>query len=191
MVYGVQRKTAGFDSWPLWSMTQRKIEIDKQGLQSQFIILHSELFSELLVSNWFIQPPLCGISTIFSERLIMGTITCLNRRKAQRTESKNGITLTPNGICKLINLSNEGVSFKCVDGPDIPAEWSMSIYDVTGQGMERLQVNKVWEKRLNNPRTTSLFSVEVGGVFKNLSSSQKAQIIAYLRELSKCQANNN
>ena len=115
----------------------------------------------------------------------MKTETCLNRRKTSRTESKNGITLTPHGICKLINLSDEGVSFKCVDGPNVPTEWYMSIYDITGQGMEQLKVKKIWEKRLINPRTTSLFSVEVGGLFKDLSSSQKAHINTYLRELLK------
>ena len=119
----------------------------------------------------------------------MGSATFTNQRKSERIESDKGITITPNGICKLINLSKTGVSFKCVDGPDIPIEWSMAIYDVTSQYMERLEVKKVWEKRLNSPWTTSLFSVEVGGVFKNLSSSQKAQINTYLRELS--QGKNN
>jgi hypothetical protein len=122
---------------------------------------------------------------IFFRRLNMRTATIMNQRKNNRIISKRGITITPNGVGKLINLSNEGISFKCVDGSDIPIEWSMAIYDVTGQGMEGLKVKKVWEKRLNNPQTTSLFSVEVGGVFKNLSSSQKAHINTYLRELSK------
>ena len=115
----------------------------------------------------------------------MGTVTFLNQRKSNRAESKSGIAITPNGICKLINLSNEGVSFKCVDGPDAPIEWSMAIYDHRAQCIERLKVKKVWERRFNSPRATSLFSVEVGGVFKNLSTSQKAKISTYLRELSK------
>lgn len=114
----------------------------------------------------------------------MGTAIFLNRRKSKRIESKSGITLTPFGICKLANLSGEGVSFKCVDGPDTPIEWPMSIYDVRGQSIEKVKVKKIWEKRFDNPRITSLFSVEVGGVFKHLSASQKAKIDSYLRKIS-------
>lgn len=89
------------------------------------------------------------------------------------------------GFCKLVNLSNEGVSFKCVGGHDTPMEWSMDIYDDSKQCIERLKVKKVWEKRFFNPQPASLFSVEAGGVFKNLSPLQKVRINTYLQELSK------
>jgi hypothetical protein len=53
----------------------------------------------------------------------MKTATLLDQRKVERIESESGISITPKGICKLVNLSDKGVSFKCVDGPDILSEW--------------------------------------------------------------------
>jgi hypothetical protein len=117
--------------------------------------------------------------------LTMKTDKFLDQRVGERIKSISGISITPNGVCQLINISEKGVSFKCVDGPDISSEWFMDIYDVRGQCIERLKVKKVWEKQLKIPWTTSFFSVEVGGIFKKLSASQKAKINTYLQDLSK------
>jgi len=113
----------------------------------------------------------------------MTTVTFLKQRKSKRLEAKSGIGITPHGICQVINLSKDGVSFKCVKGRDFPGEWSMTVYDVTGQCLEKLQVKKIWENWLNIPDTPSPFSIEVGAAFQNLSSSQKDQLNTYLQQL--------
>lgn len=116
--------------------------------------------------------------------------TYLDRRKSKRIDSKMGIILTSDGIyCKLVNLSKDGLSFKCIDSPGVPNEWSVNIHDVDIPSIEELKVEKVWKKQHANAlvttHITSIYSFEVGGIFKNLSSSQKSQINSYLRKLSK------
>lgn len=113
----------------------------------------------------------------------MATAKLLNQRKSERHEAKSGIAITPHGIGQVININRSGLSFKCVEERDFPLEWSMAIYDITGQRLEQLRVKKVWEKELGEPDGSTPFSMEVGGEFKNLSTTQKAQLNIYLQQL--------
>lgn len=124
--------------------------------------------------NW-VQP--------FNKRYVMATAKMLNQRKSKRYEAKSGIAITPHGIGQVININRNGLAFKCVEERDFPVEWSMAIYDITGQRLEQLQVTKVWEKDLGSPKASSPFAMEVGGEFVNLSSAQKAQLNIYLQQL--------
>lgn len=119
----------------------------------------------------------------------MKDVNFLKQRKSKRLEAKSGIGITSHGICQVINLSKDGVSFKCVKERYFPVEWSMTVYDVTGQCLERLRVKKVWENWLKISDASSPFSVEVGGVFQNLSSSQKDQLETYLQQLLEVENN--
>ena len=113
----------------------------------------------------------------------MKTPSSLDQRSTKRIESQKGIAITPNGICKIINISNEGVALKCIDEQGFPSDWTMDIYDVVGRSLDQLRVKKVWEKWISSTQPVS-FSIEVGGCFNQLSSIQKAQISRYLRELA-------
>lgn len=113
----------------------------------------------------------------------MTTENYLNQRKSQRLEAQGGIAITPNGVCQIVNLNKDGVSFKCVRGLDFPLAWSMAIYDTTGQVLEQLHVKKIWENSLIHSHNSSPFSIEVGGEFQNLSTSQKSQLDTYLLQL--------
>lgn len=109
--------------------------------------------------------------------------TFLNQRKSERLETKTGIALTPNGVCQIVNLNKDGISFKCIHKTDFPIAWSMDIYDVTGPVLDHFQVKKVWENSLDNPGNTSPFSVVVGGEFHDLSAWQQSQLNNYLLQL--------
>lgn len=106
-------------------------------------------------------------------------------RRHKRIKVHNGIAITPHGVCQLVDLNMEGVSFKCMDEHDFPGEWSMAIYDTKGHDLEQLQVKKVWETSVIGPPSSPHFSKEIGGKFHNLSYSQKVQISAYLQNLKK------
>ncbi len=106
-----------------------------------------------------------------------------NKRKDKRLEAKSGIAVTPNAVCQVVNLSKDGISFKCTKEHYFPFEWTMNIYDIAGQSLEQLHVKKVWESWLNIQDDQSPFTMEVGGRFQNLSSSQKDQLNTYLQQL--------
>ena len=104
-------------------------------------------------------------------------------RKSKRLEVKTGIANTPAGICQIINLSPEGLLFRCVKEWSFSRDWSLDIYDAADLSLEKLQVRKIWEEHLNNQGTPLQFSIIVGVAFKDLSDLQKEQLNAYIRKL--------
>jgi len=106
-----------------------------------------------------------------------------NQRKNKRLGAKKVIALVPYVICQVIDLTLDGISFRCRDKHVFPNELSIGIYDPTGLSMEQLQVKKVWEKRLNSPRTPAFFLMAVGWEFRNLSIAQESHLKFYLQRL--------
>ena len=107
-----------------------------------------------------------------------------NKRKYKRLAVNDGIALTPKGVCQLANLNADGISFKCTKEGSFPGEWQMDIYDSRGLSLENVKVKKVWEKGLRNAISTSPFSTEIGGEFKNLTDEQAEKLITYLQHLT-------
>lgn len=105
-----------------------------------------------------------------------------NQRQATRLKAKSAIALSPQGICHVFNISRRGIRFKCIEDQTYPELWSMDLYDINGQKLENLRVQKVWEKR--SDRSELSFSYEVGARFVRLSSEQKAQLKLFLRQLA-------
>ena len=104
-------------------------------------------------------------------------------RKSKRLKVKTGIVNTPTGVCQIINLTPEGLSFKCLKSLSLSRECSLDIYDTSGLNLELLQVKKIWEKIPSSQDASTQFSMIVGVAFRHLSPSQKAQLNVYIRQL--------
>ena len=94
---------------------------------------------------------------------------------------KDCIAITPAGICQIVNLNPEGLSFKCVKEWCFPPYWSLDIYDTAGMNLEQLQIKKIWEHHSTHTGAPLQFSMRVGVAFKNLSALQKAKLNLYIR----------
>lgn len=112
----------------------------------------------------------------------MKTANLQNQRQAIRLKAKSAIALSPQGICQVFNISNKGIRFKCIEEQSYPEHWSLDLYDINGQKLENLRVQKVWEKRRDKSKLS--FSYEVGARFVRLSAAQKAQLKLFLRQLA-------
>jgi len=104
-------------------------------------------------------------------------------RKSKRLKVKTGIVNTFSGFCLIINITPEGLSFKCLKSLSLSRECSLDIYDTSGLNLELLQVKKIWEKIPSNQDAPTQFSMIVGVAFCHLSPSQKAQLNVYIRQL--------
>lgn len=106
-----------------------------------------------------------------------------DQRRNKRLGAKKVIVLVPYAICQVIDLNQGGISFRCLEKHEFPDELSIGIYDITGLSMEQLQVQKVWEKRVNSPNSPASFLMAVGWEFKNLSIAQESHLRFYLQQL--------
>jgi hypothetical protein len=111
------------------------------------------------------------------------------KRKNDRVEAKNLIALVPHGVCQVIDLNNNGISFKCFDEHDFPGEWAIDIYGSNGLSVEELQIKKIWEHCISNRDVQTLVSLEIGAEFKSLTSSQKTELNSYLQQLREAENN--
>lgn len=105
------------------------------------------------------------------------------RRNKKRLKVKTGIAKTPAGVCQITNLTPDGLSFRCHKTLSFTRDWSLDIYDTSGLSLEQLQVRKIWQNSLSNLDASSDFSMTVGVVFRNLSSTQKEQLNSYIQQL--------
>ena len=105
------------------------------------------------------------------------------KRKNDRVEAKNLIALVPHGVCQVIDLNYNGISFKCFNEHDFPSEWAIAIYDSNGLSVEELQIKKIWEHCLSNRDFQTVVSLEIGAEFKSLTFSQKTELNSYLQQL--------
>ena len=92
---------------------------------------------------------------------------CFDQRSNNRFELKNGVVLTPDRVCQVINLSKGGFALKCFSELVFPPEWTMDIYDATGLNLQELRVKKVWEKKLNKVCLSQHSQVEAGWILAN------------------------
>lgn len=117
-------------------------------------------------------------------------VELLNYRKSIRLETKSGIALTPNGVCRMINLSKGGFALKCLKAFEFPSEWTIDVYDESGLNLQELKVRKIWSKRINKPGILSHSQVEVGWAFENLSAYQRTKLSSYLNQFVVVDKNN-
>lgn len=108
---------------------------------------------------------------------------CLSKRKSKRLAVKDGIALTSNGACQVINLSKGGLSLKFFHDLKLPHELIIDIYHETELYVKDLKVKKVWEKKTSNPARPLQHQLEIGGLFENLSSTQATLFDSYLLKL--------
>lgn len=107
----------------------------------------------------------------------------LRKRKSKRLPVKDGIALTPKGVCQVINLSKGGLSLKFFHDLELPNELIIDIYYETDLYVRDLKVKKVWEKKIRNPASPLQHQMEIGGLFENLSFSQVIHFDSYLLRL--------
>lgn len=108
---------------------------------------------------------------------------CLSKRKSKRLDVKDGIALTSNGVCQVINLSKGGLSLKFFHDLKLPNELIIDIYHETDLYVKDLKVKKVWEKKISNPARPLQQQMEIGGLFEKLSSTQVTLFDSYLLRL--------
>ncbi len=104
-------------------------------------------------------------------------------RKSKRLPVRDCIAYTSAGMCQILDLNSEGLSFKCFKEWSFSQDLSLDIYDTAGLSLEQLQVKKIWEKYSSNLGAPSQSSMIVGVAFNNLSDLQKAQLNSYIRRL--------
>lgn len=102
------------------------------------------------------------------------------QRKHKRFETPKAIAVNSGNVCRLVNISTGGLSFKCFLTIDFPAKWFLDII-IAGSNFQltQLPVELVWKI----PADQSSFHFIPAGIagvkFDDLHQSQK-EMLNYL-----------
>lgn len=96
-----------------------------------------------------------------------------NRRKQQRHEFSDAVTICSDGISQIIDISSGGMSFRCRCEQCLSKRCEVDIVDsTTGVHLQEFPVEKVWESVENGKGYAPIYSTTVGVKFKSLSRKQ-------------------
>ena len=100
-----------------------------------------------------------------------------NRRKQQRHEFPDVVTICVKGVSHVININSGGISFRCRCKQCLLKKWDVDIVDSkTGIHLQGFPVEKIWESAENKKNYTPILVTTVGVKFKSLSFKQQLAI---------------
>lgn len=95
-------------------------------------------------------------------------------RRYPRYEVEDVVVVTAEGVCQLGDLSEGGLSFKCLYLQNLPDTCTIDLLNTSGMHLHNVEVHKVWEVKNSQHDLTDLFSLTVGVKFKDLTPEQEA-----------------
>jgi hypothetical protein len=103
-----------------------------------------------------------------------------NRRKQERHHFTNAVTICPEGINQVIDISSGGISFKCRCERCLLTKWKVDIIDTGGLHLYEFPVEKVWGSVEDKQRLADIFKTTVGVKFKSLSPEQASALYQFI-----------
>ena len=103
-----------------------------------------------------------------------------NRRKQKRHQVTDTVTICPEGIGQVIDISSGGISFKCHCERCLSTKWKTDIIDSNGIHLQEFPVEKVWESVEDKPKDAGIFKTAVGVKFKSLSPEQASALYQFI-----------
>lgn len=98
----------------------------------------------------------------------------LQPRKHPRHKLANTFVVNKQGVCRVFDLSQGGVSFGCSSEVTIPEIWTVDIRDDTGVHLPDISMKTVWTAKNEDMNTASIYQIVVGAQFnKNLSPEEQ------------------
>ncbi len=101
----------------------------------------------------------------------------LQPRKHPRHKLANTFVVNTQGVCRVFDLSQGGVSFGCNSEIKIPETWTVDIRDDNGVHLPAVSMKTVWTAKNKDMNTASIYEIVVGAEFnKDLSPEQQSML---------------
>lgn len=109
-------------------------------------------------------------------------------KKFRRHKLENTFVVNQEGVCQVLDLSSEGVSFGCTGERKFPETWTVDIINNSGIHIWDLPIKTIWAEKKDTHRSSSIHAVRMGAKFhENLTPehiSALSQLLDFLREES-------
>ena len=91
-------------------------------------------------------------------------------RKYRRHKLENTFIINQEGVCQVLDLSVEGLSFRCTKDRIFPETLTIDIVNNSGVHIWDLPIKTIWAEKINTHSFSSIHTVKMGAKFHdNLS----------------------
>ena len=105
------------------------------------------------------------------------------RRKYPRFKLDNAVSINPNGVYQLEDISEGGFRFKCHPHTSLPETWETDIIN-SMLSLEEYPARKVWISLRENGQYNLPSLMIVGAKFNKLNKDQKQKLTELLDSIS-------
>ena len=110
----------------------------------------------------------------------------LNNRKHRRFQPEDTFVINQQCVCRVFDVSQGGLSFRCVSEREVPETMAIDIIDNSGLKIYKVPVETIWTGRNESIDSESIFKMIVGVKFDdNISSDQQAKLNQLVRLIKK------
>ncbi|MCP4340809.1 MAG: hypothetical protein GY799_18445 [Desulfobulbaceae bacterium] len=108
----------------------------------------------------------------------MKWINKYNNRRSGRYDTKDLVALHGDGVCKVLDTSETGLSMRCFFAKCISDTFQIDILDLKNEYLTGLKVKKIWEEQVigNHGKTSLHFAMNLGVEFEKLCSADRSKI---------------
>jgi len=103
-----------------------------------------------------------------------------NRRKQKRRKFTTAVTIYPQGVGRVVDVSPGGIAFKCFHEQSLPKGWTVDIIDAGGCHLAELPVRKIWQSTGGQKSDDAMNITTVGVKFTGLSLEQRMALYEFL-----------
>lgn len=105
----------------------------------------------------------------------------MEQRKNKRVQLSKTIILNPGNACMLVNISKDGLLFKCLHNVVWPDKWLLNIITNKRElDIEHCPVELVWMETDDELSGSSVMMKKIGVKFGNLTQSHRAKLDSLL-----------
>lgn len=103
-------------------------------------------------------------------------------RKYRRHKLDDTFIINREGVCQVLDLSSEGVSFGCTKERKFPETWTIDIVNNSGVHIWDLPIKTIWTEKNDAYPSSSIHAVKMGARFHETITSEHLSALTQLLE---------
>ena len=106
-------------------------------------------------------------------------------RKNRRHKLENTFIINQEGVCQVLDLSTEGLSFRCTENRKFPETLTIDIVNNSGVHIWDLPIKIIWSEKINTHSFSSIHTVKIGAKFLDTLSPENLSALNQLLGLTR------
>ena len=112
-------------------------------------------------------------------------------RRNPRRKLDNTFIINQEGVCQVLDLSAEGLSFRCTENRKFPETLTIDVVNNSGVHIWDLPIKIIWVEKINTHSFASIHTVKIGAKFRDNLSPENLHALNQLLGLIRKDSSKN